>query len=373
MAEESSNRPFHAQSRRSTRIEQAVSVLVAGRDAAGRPLQEQTATLSLNCHGCRYFSKYRVQKDSWLTVEIPGDAGKSEPRRLRARVAWVERSRRLGGLYQVAVEFEAPGNVWGVASPPEDWQPFAAKKDYDENAFARELQRLLAIAEGGNHYQFLELASLASPAEIKRRFYALARRFHPDRHMDKPEWSTPLHRLMDALTAAYKTLSDETARAEYDRQLAGSGAFALRQGKSEAQRAAEECFEKAKECLRAQNFVGSIVWLRKAVESEPGSSRYHALLARSLAAVPQFRREALEHFQRAIELSPSDTWAHFQLARLFEEMKLPWRARPHYEKVLEYDPEHRGANERLCQLDAAGKPRPTKAPLLDRVLHRWKK
>ena len=374
MPEHSYTSPFFAQTRRSTRIEQAIPLTVAGRDAVGRPLREQTATLSINCHGCRYFSQHRIEKNEWLILEIPGDVAGPEPTRLRARVAWIERSRRLRGLFQVGVEFEAPGNVWGVASPPEDWQRFAAPKDFEQDSFEREMQRLLAIAETGNHYQILGLTSLASTAQIKRRFYALARRFHPDRHMSHAKWTPTLHRLMDALTAAYKTLSDAPARENYDVQLAGSGAFALGQSKSEAQRGVEECLEKAKQCLYAQNFVGSIVWLRKAVELEPRSSRYQALLARSLAAVPQYRREAVEHFSRAIELSPSNAWAHYQLARLFEEMKLPWRAQPHYLKVLELDPEHTGARERLQQLEARSKPRRAAKPsFLERLLRRGKK
>ena len=261
-----------------------------------------------------------------------------------------------------------------MPSPPEDWQRFAPAKDFEENAFERELQRFAALAESGNHYQLLGLSSLAAPAEIRRRFYALARRFHPDRHMAHPEWSGPLHRVMDALTAAYKTLSDEVARQNYDQQLENSGAYVLGQTKSAEQRRAEECLVKAKECLRAENFVGSIVWLRRAVELAPDSSRYQALLARSLAAVPQYRREASEHFERAIELNPSNAWAHFQLARLFEEIKLPWRARPHYQIVLEFDPDHTGARERLRQLDGAGaKHRAGEPSFLERLLRRMKR
>src|SRR6516162_8254195 len=40
--------------RRSTRIVQAVPLVVTGVDALGRPFAERTSTLILNCHGCRY-------------------------------------------------------------------------------------------------------------------------------------------------------------------------------------------------------------------------------------------------------------------------------------------------------------------------------
>ena len=46
--------------RRSTRIVQAVPLQVTGVDALGRPFVERTASLILNCHGCRYQSKHYV-------------------------------------------------------------------------------------------------------------------------------------------------------------------------------------------------------------------------------------------------------------------------------------------------------------------------
>ena len=127
MAEQGASGEFHVQQRRSTRLLQAVPLTVGGHDAGGRPLQEQTATLTINCHGCRYFSRFQVEKNAWLTLEIPGSAASQESHRLRARVAWVHKSRRLRGLFQVGVEFEVPGNVWGIASPPEDWRRFATQ------------------------------------------------------------------------------------------------------------------------------------------------------------------------------------------------------------------------------------------------------
>lgn len=374
MAEPGAPGEFYAHKRRSTRLLQAVLLTVAGRDAAGRPVREQTATLSLNCHGCRYFSRHRVEKNAWLTLEIPSAQASVEPHRLRARVAWVQRSRRLQGLFQVGVEFEVPGNVWGIASPPEDWQQFESQAVFDPAAFERELQELLAVAQAGTHYQLLDVTALATPAQIKRNFYALARKFHPDRHMDHPEWAGSLHRLMDSLALAYHTLTHEGSRQNYDRQMADSGAFTLGQNKSEAQKNAEECLQRAKECLRAENFVGSIVWLRKAVEIEPDSSKHHALLGRSLAAVPQYRREAVEHLHRAIELDSLNTFAHFQFAKLLEEMGLPWRARPHYQKVVELDPENTEARDRLRQIDAGqGEQRSAGPGFLHRILNRISK
>ncbi len=107
--------------RRSTRIVQAVPLQVTGVDALGRPFMERTSSLILNCHGCRYQSKHYVLKNMWVKLEVPNPQEGEPPRTVRGRVAWIQRPRTVRQLFQVALELEAPGNVWGIAFPPEDW------------------------------------------------------------------------------------------------------------------------------------------------------------------------------------------------------------------------------------------------------------
>ena len=110
--------------RRSTRIVQAVPLVVTGVDALGRPFVERTSSLILNCHGCRYQSKHYVLKNMWVTLEIPHPETGQPPRSVRGRVAWIQRPRTVRQLFQVALELEVSGNAWGIAFPPEDWFAF---------------------------------------------------------------------------------------------------------------------------------------------------------------------------------------------------------------------------------------------------------
>src|SRR5712675_899117 len=110
--------------RRSTRIVQAVPLSVAGVDALGRPFNERTSTLIINCHGCRYQSKHYVLKNMWVSLEVPHPETGQPPRTVRGRVAWIQRPRTVLQLFQVALELELPGNAWGIAFPPEDWFAF---------------------------------------------------------------------------------------------------------------------------------------------------------------------------------------------------------------------------------------------------------
>ncbi|MGB8324441.1 MAG: hypothetical protein WCE52_15895 [Candidatus Acidiferrum sp.] len=110
--------------RRSTRIVQAVPLVVTGVDALGRPFAERTSTLIINCHGCRYQSKHYVLKNMWVNLEVPHPEPGHPPRRVRGKVAWIQRPRTVRQLFQVALELEVPGNAWGIAFPPDDWFAF---------------------------------------------------------------------------------------------------------------------------------------------------------------------------------------------------------------------------------------------------------
>src|SRR6266478_5953580 len=111
--------------RRSSRIVQAVPLMVKGVDALGRPFVERTSSLIINCHGARYQSKHYVLKNMWVKLEIPHPESGQAPRTVRGRVAWIQRPRTVRQLFQVALELEIPGNVWGIAFPPEDWFVFS--------------------------------------------------------------------------------------------------------------------------------------------------------------------------------------------------------------------------------------------------------
>jgi curved DNA-binding protein CbpA len=270
---------------------------------------------------------------------------------------------------QGAATVEQPAAPTAATTPlPE---PAAPRSEEAENQkqFEEEMRKLLELTEKATYYEMLGVTATSPPAEVKQSFHRLARKFHPDHHMGQSEWIGVLQELMSRLTAAYKTLVDEEKRARYDKQLVSRGAFTLGQDKTESQQTVDECLGRAKERLRAHNFAGSILWLRKCVEIAPDVAEYHAMLARSLAAVPQYRQEAISRFNKAIELDRWNTSVYLQFAELFEVMRLPWRAVPLYQKILEIDPAHSKASVRLQELEPKREQRKEKS-FVSRLLQR---
>src|SRR5450755_2668260 len=104
--------------------------------------------------------------------------------------------------------------------------------------------------------------------------------------MDKHEWVAPLQQLMGAITEAYRVLSDEKKRGLYDRKQT------LSRSRTETEESIDEC-EK---------------------------------LAANLATATHHRREAIQHFEKAIELDPWNPGPFLKFAELHEVTQLPWRA-----------------------------------------------
>jgi tetratricopeptide (TPR) repeat protein len=318
--------------------------------------------VSINCHGFQYFSRQRPPKNSSATIQIITNKKENDPAAHPAypgRIAWARKSRRLDGLFLVGMELGIPLNLWDVDEVPEDWNAFSPPTAEDPASFLIEVDRFLHSARTATYYQLLGVRSNASRSEVKRQFYQLARRFHPDHHMDRPEWTSRLVSLMEGLTMAYETLSDEETKREYDSLLARGSKV----DPSEARKLTQGYLDKAHECMAEKNFAGCILWLHRAIQNEPNSSSHRAMLARCLSAIPEYRREAVEQFEKAIDLDPRNLTAHLQYGELLEHMRLPARARFHYLRVLELDANQQEARNRLIRIDI-GEPRSVSLPSL---------
>jgi len=109
------------ESRRSTRIERSIPLIIFGQNRLGEPFVERTVSTSLNLHGCRYPSRHDYGVGSWITMQVVGLNVEPKPPSMRAIVKSVHMSHSARELQQVGVELEIPGNVWGIATPPQDW------------------------------------------------------------------------------------------------------------------------------------------------------------------------------------------------------------------------------------------------------------
>jgi hypothetical protein len=114
--------------RRSTRLNAVVPITVMGVDSYRGPYREDVSTVSVSCHGCRYESKHDVLTNSWVMLELNGKDHGTETVSARGLVKWVKRPPETAGTYETAIEFEDPGNIWGIDAPPQDWLTFCESR-----------------------------------------------------------------------------------------------------------------------------------------------------------------------------------------------------------------------------------------------------
>ncbi|MGB8541297.1 MAG: DnaJ domain-containing protein [Candidatus Acidiferrales bacterium] len=248
-----------------------------------------------------------------------------------------------------------PASAHSLHSAPSYLVLSLRSEEAAQRRFERDLRQLIELTGKGTYYQLLGVTSESPLSEVKKSYHALARKFHPDAHTGSRSLDAPVRDLMVIITEAYKTLENEERRATYDKRLAARGGFSMHREKTNIEESIQEWLKRANECLRAKNFVGSVVWLRKCIQLSPDNALYHATLARSLSTIPQYHEEAIEHFQAAIKLDPWREPIYLHFADLLLEMQLPERAREVYSQLLEFSPTHVQARERLAVLATEAK------------------
>jgi hypothetical protein len=150
--------------RRSTRVNRAIPVVIAGVDSFRGPYQEEVSTIAVSCHGCRYESKYEVLPEASVILQLSPKTPNSKPISTRGRVKWTKRP-ESGGLFQTAIELEQPGNIWGIDSPPSDWLPFVAQRPPDTDTSKAKPVAVLRPTQGAEPQPGAQKAMTSRPAE----------------------------------------------------------------------------------------------------------------------------------------------------------------------------------------------------------------
>ena len=230
--------------------------------------------------------------------------------------------------------------------------------------------------ESLNYFEMLSVGRDASSNDVRDAYFALAKKWHPDR---LPEPLLPLKPWVDSIfyyaTQARDTLSDEVTRAEYLRAVQAGGGTPEADRKLNAIVTAAMAVQKAEVLVRRRELNEALSILREALELNPDDADAHAMqgwiVFQMGTQTGNFPWEQLHRsFDRAIELNERSSRAHLYKATALKRQGKDLTALVHFRKVAELDPKNiEAAREvRLAEMRGGGKPggraskRPPKPP-----------
>jgi curved DNA-binding protein CbpA len=181
-----------------------------------------------------------------------------------------------------------------------------------------------------NYYELLGVGRTATATEVRQAYLRLAREKHPDLFSDPTEKAQAQTFFQD-LTAAFNTLHNDGTRREYDAEITRPKAVTPAE-------IAQEAYARGLQMLEVGQLEDAVTALHSAVHHGPNEARYHAALGRALARHPPAAREAIQAFERAVQLAPRSAPLHAELAALFLKQGLRLRAQKAAEQALRLDP-----------------------------------
>lgn len=233
----------------------------------------------------------------------------------------------------------------------------------DEEDLAVFLSRIDAAT---THYEVLDISNAASVEEIKRGYYTLARRYHPDRFHAK-EVHDRVESAFARITQAYETLNNITHRNTYDAKLAAQertkqlAQSAPRGAKTEGQEDpsaetrsdeyAEQRFREGYAALKQGQPNIAVTHLAAAAQAAPSEPRYRAYYGQALTLQGKSTRLAEMELQAAVKLDPGNASYRIMLANLYYQLEFLKRAQAEVERALQIDPQNAAAQTLLRKLE----------------------
>jgi tetratricopeptide (TPR) repeat protein len=203
-------------------------------------------------------------------------------------------------------------------------------------------------------YQILDIPKTATDEDVKKAYFQMARRFHPDRfdRQIAAEFKAPIDEVFDGITNAYRVLSNKDSRKVYD---AKSGTVSTQEDVQDTFKKADTKFRQGKTLHAQGRYDEAIAYLEEAVRMRRDKADYFLLLAMCESKMPPYVKKAEQDFLKAIQLEPWNPEGYVGLGLLYKAEGLQTKAIKQLEKALEVDADHASAREALDELTGGRK------------------
>ncbi len=195
-----------------------------------------------------------------------------------------------------------------------------------------------------NYYSILGVSCNATPAEIKNAYMKLARQYHPDRFTEEEE-KRKANEHFAKITAAYRVLSDEKLRSEYDKSLEKG---IKPQGQAQETQA-KNAFTRAIEFLKNKDPWRAVNLLRIACRYDP-QPIYLSYLGLALVYTRQYQKEGFEKLQEAMKRLMFNPAVYVNLGLAYEFVGNKDQALKYYYEALNWDGNNPAAKKGIERL-----------------------
>ena len=198
-------------------------------------------------------------------------------------------------------------------------------------------------------YQVLGVARSASEDEVKKAYFVLARKYHPDRFGRNlpPGVKEQIDDVFDYITKAYRTLTNKDKKMTYASKLTSVAA----DDDKDRSKNAEIRFRQGKTLFSQGRYEEALMLLEESVRLKDDKGDYFLLLAMAESKVPALSKKAERDFLKAIELESWNPEGFIGLGLLYKKEGLLLRARKQFERALEIDSDHKAARKALGDMD----------------------
>jgi|GEM_PF-2143940 len=217
-----------------------------------------------------------------------------------------------------------------------------------------------------NYYQILNVPEDATKTEIKKSYFELAKKYHPDKLAQEGNADNSI---FADIAEAYEILSDEEKRKEYDEKLKK-----YKEGIDIEEKKREEKFEnyylKAKRNTRQKKFDQAIEYFKKLemhfkYKNKKPSPEFKSYYGYALFFSNRDKKSGLQLMDDAVTSSNfSDEEIMLNLIEAYFEIGKTDRAKELFKHVVEINPK----NKRAYMIKQKYKPK--KKSLLDIILRR---
>lgn len=226
-----------------------------------------------------------------------------------------------------------------------------------QKVFVKEVVAFYEDLDKINFYQLLDVAEEEEIFQIKRNYYKLMKRYHPDRFTGEQfsDISGKLDEIVSRLTEAFQILKDEDIRKAYDIKLKKKEKAPPREAEGRTTSKSEITFRDALFYVSQGRYSEGIEMLNRCIQLNPDDARFYLELGKLQVDNPMWTKRAEKNLLKSLEMDANSLEAYEMLGRLYVKTGRFEKGSQYFAGALTLDPTNEVAIEGMKEVKRGGK------------------